>query len=98
ALGGAEIERSLHYKQVTESFAQQGADQRLQVEKLKTALNKLQQKLEEAHSKSDMLMAQHRRARTLDRAADAQNGADNRDHAATFDRMQHKVMREEAIG
>jgi phage shock protein A len=97
-LARAAIERSLHYKQLTESFAQQVADQRLQVETLKTALNKLQQKLEEAHSKSDMLMAQHRRARTLDRAADAQNGADNADHAATFDRMKHKVLREEAIG
>ena len=43
-------------------------------------------------------MAQHRRARTLDKAADAQNGVDSRDHATTFDRMKHKVMREEAIG
>ena len=97
-LARAAIERSLHYKQLAESFAQQVTDQRLQVETLKTALNKLQQKLEEALSKSEMLMAQHRRARTLDKAADAQNGADNRDHAATFDRMKHKVMRQEAIG
>ncbi|HEY6273442.1 MAG TPA: PspA/IM30 family protein [Terriglobales bacterium] len=92
------IERSLHSKQLSEGFAQQVNDQKLQVETLKTALSKLQQKLEEAHSKSEMLMAQHRRARTLDKAADARNGAENRDHAATFDRMKHKVMREEAIG
>jgi phage shock protein A len=97
-LARAAIERSLHYRQLTESFVQQVADQRLQVETLKTALHKLQQKLEEALSKSDMLMAQHRRARTLDKAADARNGADSSDHAATFDRMKHKVMREEAIG
>jgi phage shock protein A len=97
-LARAAIERSLHYKQLTESFRQQVADQRLQVETLKTALNKLQQKLDEALSKSDMLMARHRRARTLDKAADARIGADSRDHAATFDRMKHKVMREEAIG
>src|SRR5215471_5217631 len=97
-LARAAIERSLHYKQLAESFAQQVADQRLQVETLKTALNKLQQKLEEALSKSEMLMAQHRRARTLDKTADARNGCDSRDHAATFDRMKDKVMREEAIG
>ena len=97
-LARAAIERSLHYRQLTESFGQQVADQRLQVETLKTALNKLQQKLEEALSKSEMLMAQHRRARTLDKAADARNGVDSRDHASTFDRMKHKVMREEAIG
>jgi len=97
-LARAAIERSLHYKQLAESFAQQVADQRLQVETLKNALNKLQQKLEEALSKSEMLMAQNRRARTLDKAADARNGVDSRDHAATFDRMKDKVMRREAIG
>ena len=74
-LARAAIERSLHYRQLSESFAQQVSDQRLQVETLKTALNKLQQKLEEALSKSEMLMAQSRRARTLDKAADARNGA-----------------------
>src|SRR5215469_11587220 len=52
-LARAAIERSLHYKQLTESFAQQVNDQRLQVETLKNALNKLQQKLEEALSKSE---------------------------------------------
>ena len=97
-LARAAIERSLHYRQLSESFAQQVSDQRLQVETLKTALNKLQQKLEEALSKSQMLMAQSRRARTLDRAADARNVSDTRDHAATFDRMKNKVLRQEAIG
>jgi phage shock protein A len=97
-LARAAIERSLHYKQLTESFGQQVNDQKLQVETLKTALHKLQQKLEEALSKSEMLMAQSRRARTLDKAADARNSAGNSDHAATFDRMKHKVMRQEAIG
>jgi phage shock protein A len=97
-LARAAIERSLHYKQLTESFRQQVADQSLQVETLKTALRKLQQKLEEAISKSEMLMAQHRRARTLEKTADARNGADNREHAETFDRMKHKVLRQEAIG
>ena len=70
-LARAAIERSLQYKQLTASFAQQVADQRLQVESLKVALNKLQQKLEEARSKSDVLIAQHRRARTMVKAADA---------------------------
>jgi phage shock protein A len=97
-LARAAIERSLHYKQLTESFRQQVADQSLQVETLKTALHKLQQKLDETISKSEMLMAQHRRARTLEKATDARNGAAGADHAATFDRMQHKVMRQEAIG
>ncbi|HLW55224.1 MAG TPA: PspA/IM30 family protein [Candidatus Angelobacter sp.] len=97
-LARAAIERSLHYKQLTESFGQQVADQRSQVETLKTALHKLQQKLEEALSKSEMLMAQSRRARTLDKAADARSSAASPDHSATFDRMKNKVTRQEAIG
>src|ERR1700758_1736753 len=44
----AAIERSLNCKQLSESFTQQVTDQRMQVETLKTALNKLQEKLLEA--------------------------------------------------
>jgi len=97
-LARAAIERSLQYKQLTASFAQQVADQRLQVESLKVALNKLQQKLEEARSKSDVLIAQHRRARTMVKAADAHSIAGNGSSEAGFERMQRKVQRTEAIG
>ena len=97
-LARAAIERSLHYKQMTESFRQQVADQTLQVETLKNALNKLTQKLEEARSRSELLISQSRRARTLSKAADAQSAISGPDHGATFDRMKHKVMRQEAIG
>ena len=97
-LARAAIERSLQYKQLMTSFAQQVADQKLQVETLKNALNKLQQKLEEARSKSDVLMAQHRRARTLVKAADAHAKTGNGSTEASFERMQRKVMRNEAIG
>src|SRR5713226_4563494 len=44
-LARAAIERSLTAQQLTESFAQQVIDQRSQVETLKSALHKLQQKL-----------------------------------------------------
>jgi phage shock protein A len=97
-LARAAIERGLHYKQLSESFRQQVADQALQVETLKNALNKLQQKLDEARSRCDLLIAQHRRARTLDKAADAQSAVAGPNHGATFDRMRHKVLRQEAIG
>src|SRR6201993_1225289 len=46
------IERGLTCRQMAESFAQQLADQKLQVETLKSALRKLEQKLQEAQSKS----------------------------------------------
>jgi phage shock protein A len=96
-LARAAIERSLHHKSLTESFSQQVADQKLQVETLKTALNKLQQKLDEARAKSEMLIAEHRRARTLGKAADARGQLDGGNGAA-FDRMKQKVMRQSAIG
>jgi phage shock protein A len=97
-LARAAIERSLQYKQLTENFAQQVADQHLQVETLKTALHKLQEKLQEARGKSDILIAEARRARTLDKAADARVPVDGRDPGAAFDRMKQKVMRQSAIG
>ncbi len=97
-LARAAIERSLQYKQLKDSFVQQVSDQKLQVETLKNALTKLQQKLEEARAKSEFLMAQHRRARTLTKAADAQSKIGDHAAVATFDRMKEKVMRSEAIG
>ncbi|HYX53244.1 MAG TPA: PspA/IM30 family protein [Candidatus Limnocylindrales bacterium] len=97
-LARAAIERSLQYKQMTESFTQQVNDQKLQVETLKTALHKLQAKLEEARAKSDMLIAEHRRARTLDKAADARVPLEGSDPVAAFDRMKNKVARQSAIG
>src|SRR5438874_1843210 len=97
-LARAAIERSLQHQQRKESFVQQVADQKLQVETLKNALAKLQQKLEEARAKSELLMAQHRRARTLTKAADAQSATGDGGHQVTFDRMRQKVQRTEAIG
>ena len=53
---------------MTDSFEQQVADQKTQVENLKSALRKLEQKLAEAQSKCDLLIAQHRRSRALGKA------------------------------
>ena len=74
------------------------ADQTAQVENLKTALRKLELKLQEAQSKSDVLIAQHRRARALERASDAQMKIDDGSKAAAFDRVKNKVQRDEAVG
>jgi len=95
-LARAALERSVSYKQMSESFHQQIADQRTQVENLKTALQKLEQKLAEAEAKSDMLVAQHRRARALGKASDAQIAIGDDSKVAAFDRMQRKVMHSEA--
>ena len=96
-LARAALERSVSYKQVSESFDQQIADQKLQVENLKSALHKLAQKLAEAEAKNDVLIAQHRRSRALNKASDAQMAIGNGSRAAAFDRMKRKVMHSEAV-
>lgn len=96
-LARAAIERALTHQQMTASFREQLADQGAQVETLKGALHKLEQKLLEAQAKSDLLMAQHRRARALHKATDARAAAGTSSRSATFDRMKDKVRREEAV-
>ncbi|HUA60747.1 MAG TPA: PspA/IM30 family protein [Verrucomicrobiae bacterium] len=96
ALARAAVERSMSYKTMAANFQQQVEDQKVQVENLKTALLKLQQKLEEAKSKSDMLIAQHRRSRAIRKAADAGLTIGDDSNAAAFDRMKNKVQHSEA--
>src|SRR3954454_461328 len=91
------IERSISYKQMTESFNQQVADQKTQVENLKSALNKLEQKLAEAQNRSDVLIAQQRRARVVGKATDAHLKMTDGSASAGFDRMKNKIQRNDAI-
>lgn len=96
ALARAAVERSMSYKTTAASFRQQVGDQKAQVDNLKSALLRLQQKMAEAESKSDMLIAQHRRARALGKATEAGNSMGDNANAAAFDRMKSKVRRNEA--
>jgi phage shock protein A len=95
-LARAALERAMSFQQLTESFDQQIADQEVQVEALKSALKKLELKLSEARGKADLLIAQHRRSRAVNRAADAQTTPTGENR--TFERMRSKVAREEALG
>ncbi len=97
-LARAALERSMSYRQLADSFTQQVDDQRAQVESLKSALRKLDQKLTEAQAKSDLLMAQQRRSRALGNAADAHMALVSEANGSSFHRMENKVARTEAIG
>ena len=96
-LARAALERHRHYKQISASFAEQVQDQQGEVEKLKTALRKLEQKMEEARNKSDMLLARHRRAKANGRAADLRTKLADGSAVEGYDRMKDKVMRNEAV-
>jgi phage shock protein A len=95
-LARAALERSMSYKELAENFSQQIGDQKVQVENLKSALNKLEQKLSEAQAKADLLIAQHRRSRASSKASDAQMAIGDGSKAAAFDRMKRKVAHSEA--
>ena len=97
ALARAALERSMSFKQMAANFDEQISDQRVQVDLLRDALNKLDQKINEAESKAELLIAQARRNKAVGRAADASAKAGERSKVATFERMKGKVLREQAI-
>lgn len=96
-LARAALERSMTARSMAASFAEQVTDQTAQVENLKTALRKLELKLQEAQSKSDVLMAQHRRSRALSRASDARMKIGDGSKEAAFDRVRDRVQQAEAV-
>jgi phage shock protein A len=96
-LARAALERFQSFSKLGESYGRQVADQRLQVDMLRNALDKLDQKLNEARAKCDLLLAQHRRARALNSASDAQLALGDRSNVANFDRLRQKVLRTEAV-
>jgi phage shock protein A len=95
-LARAALERAVSFHLLAENYDQQIADHHTQVESMKSALKRLELKLSEARAMADMLIVQHRRSRATHRAANAQHASGTGD--GTFDRMRHKVAREEALG
>jgi phage shock protein A len=96
-LARAAIERAVGYGKLAEDFAEEIAHQKSQVENLKSALEKLERKLGEAQAKSDLLLAQHRRSRALNRASQARMAVTDQSKMATFDRMKSKVQGEDVL-
>jgi phage shock protein A len=96
-LARAALERSITYDELAKSFAEQVGDQKAEVDNLKNALNKLEAKMAEANNKSDLLIAQHRRARALNKASDARAAMGDGSKAAVYDRLKRKVARDEAV-
>jgi phage shock protein A len=96
-LARAALERAMGCKELAENFKQQVADQKTEVENLKSALHKLEGKLAEAQSKSDLLIARSRRARASKTASEAKMGIRKGADSNTFDRMKNKVAHAEAV-
>ena len=96
-LARAALDRFQTSQRLAQSYREQVDDQKLQVETLKGALVKLEQKLEEAKSKRDMLLARHRRSVALGKAARAQTALGDQSKSAAFDRLKDRVHHTEAV-
>jgi len=92
------IERSLAADKMAAGFAEQIADQRTQVDNLKSALLKLEGKLSEAKATSEVLLAKHRRAKAASRVAEAHANFEGNSVSPAWDRMNDKVNRADAFG
>ena len=97
-LARAAIERAFGYRDLGQNFGEEIEHQKTQVEHLRSAMKKLEQKLTEAQAKSELLIAKHRRSRALTKASKARLAASDETKMGTFDRMKNKVHGEEAMG
>jgi phage shock protein A len=91
------LERYQSVLALAEGYSRQLVEQRTQVETLRSALHQLEVKLSEARAKGDLLLAQHRRARALDKVSAAQLAVAAPSNVAAFDRLRQKVERSEAV-
>jgi phage shock protein A len=96
-LARAALDRFQASQKLALSYREQVDDQKLQVETLKNALIKLEQKLDEAKAKRDLFLARHRRGVALGKAARAQSAIGDHSRSAAFDRLQDRVNHTEAV-
>src|SRR4051794_19786101 len=92
-LARSALERCESYRLTGEALEEQMNQQKSQTETLRASLRKLDQKLHEAREKCDLLIAQNRRARMMQRVAEAKAG----DSSTTFDRARRKVQEDELV-
>jgi phage shock protein A len=95
-LARSALDRHQTAQRLAQSFQEQVNDQKAQVDTLKSALLKLEQKLEEAKSKREVLLARHRRSIALDKASKAQVALGDNAKSVSFDRLQDRVQHSEA--
>ena len=90
------LERSLSHAQMAGNFVQQLEDQRAEAESLRSAFLKLQQKLAETRAHCDLLIAEHRRARTIGKSQQAQAAARAEKGELSMDRYKSRISLQQA--
>src|SRR5262252_849429 len=74
-LARSALERALGFRKLAEDFGEEIEHQKSQVEHLRSAMRKLEQKLTESNAKIELLLAKHRRSRALTKASQARIAA-----------------------
>lgn len=89
-LARAALERALSHEQLMQGFTAQAEDQKHEADSLRDALRKLELKLSETRAHSEMLVAEHRRARIVGRATKVRQAA-GAGQEQTMQRMKSRV-------
>jgi phage shock protein A len=95
-LARAALERSLKHEQLAKGFAEQFEDQQVETEMLRTTFLRLQQKLAETEARVEMLVAQHRRARTSGKAQVIHAAMQSSGNTSNLKRLKLEVQKQEA--
>ncbi|HZT09380.1 MAG TPA: PspA/IM30 family protein [Chloroflexota bacterium] len=90
------LARRRTFQETADGFKQQWTEQSAQVEQLKEALAQLEEKISEAQTKKDLLIARSRRAKTETTIRKTLAGVDATGALSEFERMEEKVEEQEA--
>ena len=97
-LARAALERSLEHRKMADNLKTQETEQTAQAEVLKSSLKTLADKLAEAQTKRDLLIARHRRARALRTAGQVSVDAGEKPLIDPLDHTGDGLTRPEALG
>jgi phage shock protein A len=97
-LARGSLERALSHQRMATDLAQQLADQTAETDSLRAAYSRLQQKLSETHVRVDVLIAQLRRNRVIEKAGTAQALLQTGTSPANLSRLAGKVEEAETRG
>ncbi|RLB62789.1 MAG: PspA/IM30 family protein [Deltaproteobacteria bacterium] len=96
ALAMEALQRKKEHEGLAATFKDQWSKQKKQVDQLKMALRLLNNKIEEAKRKKQMLIAQKRRAEAQKKIQETMSGLNNASAFETFERMENKIQQIEA--
>lgn len=90
------MKEAMEHEKLAAEYDKQWTQQKAAVDKLRTALTEMGNKVEEARRKKNLLIAKSKRAKAQKSIQDTISGMGDSDAMSAFDRMEHKVDQMEA--